>query len=164
MTRETDVQIVVGISDAKVSADRTDELVTYSLGSCIGVTLYDATACVGGMLHYQLPNSVIDPARAAEKPLMYADTGTKALMKSMENRGANKLRMKVRMAGAAQMLNDSSFFDIGRRNHAAIRKVFWQLGMFIDAEHVGGSKPRTMHLNMANGSVTINHDREIVVL
>jgi chemotaxis protein CheD len=158
------VQIVVGISDANISADRTDELVTYALGSCIGVTLYDAKAGVGGMLHYQLPHSTLDPARAVEKPLMYGDTGTMALMKLMENRGANRRHMKVRMAGAAQMLNDSSFFDIGRRNHAAIRKVFWQLGMFIDAEHVGGSKPRTMYMNMANGSVTIKYDQEIVVL
>ncbi len=158
------MQIVVGISDAKVSSDERDELVTYSLGSCIAVTLYDAQARVGGLLHYQLPSSEDDPARARERPLMFGDTGAAALIEAMTSRGALKNRMQVKMAGAAQMLNDATAFDIGRRNHAAIRKVFWELGMFIDAEHVGGTKPRTMRLNVADGAVTVKCDAETFIL
>jgi chemotaxis protein CheD len=158
------MQIVVGVSDAKVSSNPQDCLITYSLGSCIGVSLYDAEAGVGGLLHYQLPNSADDPQRAAERPLMYGDTGTAMLMQRMERLGAKKQRMRVKMAGAAQMLNDSKVFDIGRRNHTAIRKLFWQLGMFIDAEAIGGNKPRTMLLNVADGSVTIRCEKEVIVL
>ncbi|HVX84755.1 MAG TPA: chemotaxis protein CheD [Phycisphaerae bacterium] len=154
----------MGISDARASADERDELVTYSLGSCIAVTLYDAEARVGGLLHYQLPSSQEDPQRAKERPLMFGDTGTATLIEKMKKLGALKGRMQVKMAGAAQMLNDTSVFDIGRRNHAAIRKVFWELGMFIDAEHVGGSKPRTMRLNVADGAVTVKCDAETFIL
>jgi chemotaxis protein CheD len=162
--REDAVQIVVGVSDARASADRGDSLVTYSLGSCIGVALYDEQAGVGGLLHYQLPSSSDDPERAREKPMMYADTGMAFLLAQMKELGASPRRMKVRLAGAAQMLNDSTFFDIGRRNHAAIRKIFWQHGVFIDAEHVGGSVPRTMRLDIADGSVTIKHGTRIIAL
>ncbi len=158
------MQLVIGVSDAKISADKQDSLITYALGSCIGVSLYDVKSGVGGLLHYQLPSSTADPARAAEKPLMFADTGMAWLIKQMEQKGAIKRRMRVRMAGAAQMLGDSQMFDIGRRNHAAIRKVLWQHGMFIDAEQVGGSLPRTISMNVADGSVEIRCNREVLQL
>ena len=159
------VQIVVGVSrSAQASADREDSLVTYALGSCIGVSLYDAKAGVGGLLHYQLPSSSADPQRAAEKPLMFADTGMAWLIAKMEQLGASKRRMRVRMAGAAQMLDDHRIFDIGRRNHAAIRKILWQHGMFIDAEHVGGKTPRTIQLNVGDGTVTLKCNGEIIAL
>ncbi len=158
------MNITVSISDAKVSADPNATIVTYSLGSCIGVTLYDPTSRVGGMLHFQLPTSTLDAQRAAQSPLMFADTGFKILIDEVIRRGGDKRRLKVRVAGAAQMLNDSAMFDIGRRNHAAMRKVLWQHGLFVDAEHVGGSQPRTMSLAIADGSVTLKMGRDVVPL
>lgn len=59
---------MIDISDAKVSDDPSDVLVTYSLGSCIGVCLYDPAIHVGGMLHYQLPTAKMDPERAQASP------------------------------------------------------------------------------------------------
>ncbi len=46
-------------------------------------------------------------------------------------------------------------FDIGKRNHLALRKILWKNGMFIDSEDVGGSSPRNMFMNIATGAVTI---------
>src|SRR4051794_22590625 len=123
-------QVIVNISDAKVSADPEATLLTYSLGSCIGVTVYDPKVKVGGMLHFQLPTSTLDAKRAKENPLMFADTGFSALLAEVQRSGGEKKRLKVRMAGAAQMLNDVNIFDIGRRNHAAMRKILWQHGLF----------------------------------
>ena len=59
-------RIVVDVSDAKISADPGDVLATYSLGSCIGLCLYEPKARVGGMLHFQLPDSKHDPQRAGD--------------------------------------------------------------------------------------------------
>jgi chemotaxis protein CheD len=78
--------------------------------------------------------------------------------------GAEKKRMRVRMAGGAKMLNDQGLFDIGRRNHAAIRKIMWQNGMFIDAEHVGGTYPRNMQLNISDGSLLIKCNEQTFTL
>lgn len=158
------MQLVVGVSDAKVSAGSQDVLMTYALGSCIGVSLHDAKAGIGGLLHYQLPTSTADAARAAEKPLMYADTGMTWLIEKMESMGASRRRMSVRMAGAAQMLDDAKLFDIGRRNHTAIRKFLWQQGMLISGEHIGGTTPRTMSLHMNDGSVTVKCNSQIIAL
>jgi chemotaxis protein CheD len=158
------VQLIVNISDARVSADPEDVLTTYALGSCIGLTLYDPQVKVGGMLHFQLPTSSMDETRARQNPLMFADTGFAYLLGELVGNGAEKRRLKVRLAGAAQMLSDAKLFDIGRRNHAAMRKILWQHGMFVDAEHVGGKVPRTMHLAVADGSVTLKMGYDTVTL
>ena len=55
---------VVSVADMKVSANPGDTLVTYALGSCLGITVYDPVAHVGGMLHVMLPLSTINPAKA----------------------------------------------------------------------------------------------------
>ncbi len=148
-------RITVDISDAKVSANPENVLTTYSLGSCIGVCLYDPKVKIGGMLHFQLPDSKMDAQRAGAKPLMFADTGMKLLIDKLISLGADKKRMQVKIAGGAAMDIGPKGFDIGKRNYLAIRKVLWKQGMFIDGEDVGGSSPRNMYLNIESGAVTV---------
>ena len=148
-------RIIVSVSDAKISKSPEDVLATYSLGSCIGVCLYDPTIHVGGMLHYQLPNSTMDLNRAKEIPFMFADSGMKILVEKLVAIGANKKRMQVKIAGGSAMDTGPKGFNIGKRNHLAIRKILWKNGMFIDAEDVGGVSPRNMFMNIANGTVTV---------
>ena len=149
------IKRTVNISDAKVSNNPTDLLVTYSLGSCIGVCFYDPSSGIGGMLHYQLPTSSVDPERAKDSPFMFADTGVKMLVDKMLSMGANKKRTQVKVAGGAAMSHGPMGFDIGKRNYLSLRKVLWKNSMFIDGEDVGGSSPRTMYLTMADGTVTV---------
>lgn len=149
------MQLIVNVSDAKISRDPDAVITTYSLGSCIGVTLYDPALKVGGMLHYQLPAASIDTERAKANPMMYADTGMKAVLEEVEALGGQRRRLKVKIAGAAQMFDDNNVFNIGKRNHAAIRKILWQHGLFLDGEDCGGSSPRTLSLRLADGSVTV---------
>lgn len=149
------MQLTVNISDAKVSRNAGDVLVTYSLGSCIGVTLYDPTIPVAGLLHFQLPSATMDPERGKRQPFLFADSGLAALIGMMEANGANRKRLKVKLAGGAKMFEDSNTFDIGKRNHTAIRKALWQVGLFVDKEEVGGSSPRTVYVNVADGRVML---------
>ena len=149
------MRLVIDISDAKVSDDPSDVLVTYSLGSCIGVCLYDPAIHIGGMLHYQLPSSKMDAQRAQRSPFMFADTGTKLLLDKLISMGASKKRMDVRLAGGAAMAAGPQGFDIGKRNYLAIRKILWSSGMFINAEDVGGSSARNLYLDVASGTATV---------
>jgi chemotaxis protein CheD len=148
-------RIVVDISDAKISKDIDDILTTYSLGSCIGVSLYDVNAKIGGLFHYQLPTSSLDKPKAEKLPFMFADTGMALLLNKLVSMGVNKKRLQVKIAGGSNMTTGPKGFDIGKRNYLAIRKVLWQHGMFIDGEDIGGSSPRNMYLNMTDGSVTV---------
>jgi len=148
-------KIIVHVSDAKVSNDPADVIVTYSLGSCIAVCLYDTVTHAGGMLHYQLPDSKMDFKRAKDEPCMFADTGMKILVEKLVTMGINKKRLQIKIAGGAEMNTGPKGFDIGKRNYLAIRKILWKNGMFIDAEDIGGSSPRNMYMNIADGAVTV---------
>ena len=149
------MNIVVNVSDARVSQDPNDVLVTYSLGSCIGVCLYDPIARCAGMLHFQLPTSTLDAGRAQANPCMFADTGMKALLEDLAALGAQPRRLKVKIAGGAEILDDKGVFSIGKRNHTAIRKILWQHGLLLSSEMVGGSEPRTLYLRVADGTIIV---------
>lgn len=148
-------KLVVDIADLVVSKDPEATLITYSLGSCIGVAIWDPVTKVGGMLHYMLPEASVSPEKAKTLPAMFCDTGVPLLFKSAYALGAEKRRLKVKIAGGSQLLDEAGTFVIGKRNYLAIRKMFYQNGVLIDAEDVGGSLSRTMTLNIGTGCVTI---------
>ncbi len=157
------MKLIVNIADGKISKNLEDELVTYSLGSCIGVAVYDRVAKIGGLLHFQLPTAR-QGVRQSQSPFMYADTGMKLLLEQMVALGGNVKRMQVKIAGGAAMLNDSKTFAIGKRNHAAIRQVLWKNGLFIEKEDVGGESPRNMQLKIEDGSVSIKTQGQLIAL
>ena len=116
-------RIIVNISDVRVSGNPSDVLVTYSLGSCIAVCLYDPAINIGGMLHYQLPDSKMDPERARNKPGMFADTGLEIRVEKLTTMGSKKERMQVRIAGGASMVNGPNGLNIGKRIHLTFKKT-----------------------------------------
>jgi len=146
---------VVGISDCKVSWDPEDLLVTYALGSCIAVALYDPVAKVGGMLHYMLPDSALDANKAQQNPYMFADTGIQRLIAAVKSKGAQPPRMVVRLAGGAQVLDSHGTFQIGKRNYLAAKRILWKAGVLIAAEAVGGEVSRTTRLEIATGRMWV---------
>ena len=148
------MDIFVGVADMKISDDPEAILVTHSLGSCIGLTVYDPQARVGGLLHYMLPESTT-PDRAKSKPFMFANTGIPLLFKSCYKLGAAKGQMVVKVAGGSQVLDASEQFMIGKRNYAALRKILFRNNVLINAEHIGGSVSRTMRLSIATGEVFV---------
>lgn len=158
------MNVVVNVSDARVSARPEDVLVTYALGSCIGVTVYDPVARCGGMLHYQLPTSAMDQDRAAQQPCMFADTGMEHLLAELAQAGAQKHRLQVKLAGGAEILDSHGVFSIGKRNHTAIRKLLWQQGLLLKGEQVGGSEPRTLYLHVASGATVVKMSGQSIEL
>lgn len=146
---------VVNIADLQVSDDPRETLITYSLGSCIGVAIWDPKVRVAGMLHYMLPDSSISPEKVKTHPDMFADTGIPRLFRAAYDLGAAKKNLVVKIAGGSQLLDDQGTFNIGKRNHVMLRKIFWKNGVLIDAEHIGGSLSRTLRLQIDTGRVTV---------
>lgn len=145
------MKIVVGISDMKVSNNPEDVLITYSLGSCIGVAIWDPVAKVAGLLHYMLPDSSLDKDKAQLKPFMFADTGIPRLFKETYKFGALKTRLVVKVVGGSQIMDNSGIFNIGKRNHAVVRKMFWKNNIMITKEDVGGNCNRTISIEVGSG-------------
>jgi chemotaxis protein CheD len=137
----------------KVSEDREATLATYALGSCIAVAIHDPVTRVAGLLHYMLPESSIDPAKAQRSPHMFADTGIPLLFRAAYEKGANKRRLSVRLIGGAQVLDAEGIFNIGKRNCLAARKILWKAGVLIQGEEVGGTASRTVRLEVDSGRI-----------
>ena len=49
------MQHIIGVADAKISNDPQSVLITYALGSCLGITSYDHSAWIGGMPGVTMP-------------------------------------------------------------------------------------------------------------
>ncbi|MGO9315200.1 MAG: chemotaxis protein CheD [Syntrophobacteraceae bacterium] len=158
-------RIVIGVADMAVSNLPAELLITYSLGSCIAVIIFDPVSRVGGMLHYMLPESSIDPEKARKNPCMFADTGITHLFKSSYQLGAKKENIVVKTVGGAQMLDPNGIFNIGKRNYLAMRKILWKNNVPVAAEHVGGEVNRTVRLEMDTGRVVlkVGSDGEIEI-
>ena len=148
-------KVVVGIAEMVASNNPNVILTTYSLGSCLGIAIYDPIVHVAGLLHIMLPDSSIDATKAAAKPCMFVDTGVPALFRACYQFGAQKQRMVISVAGGGQIMDDSGYFNIGKRNYEALTGLLSQHGLRINAEQVGGVVNRTMYVSVATGEVRL---------
>jgi chemotaxis protein CheD len=146
---------IIGVADMAVSNSADETLITYSLGSCIAVVIYDPVVRVGGMLHLMLPEASMDMEKAKIKPAMFADSGIPVLFKQSYQLGANKRNAIVKIAGGSQIMDENGVFNIGKRNHLSVRKIFWKNNVVIAAEHIGGNVNRTVRLEIATGRVLV---------
>jgi chemotaxis protein CheD len=143
--------VVVGVADCRVSAAPGEEVATYALGSCIGLAVYDPQVRVGGMLHFMLPDSTI-ASQGERNPYKYADTGVPRLLEAVCALGAAKRRLEAWAAGAANMLGSAGGFEIGRRNHQALRRALRKADLRLQGEALGGIQSRSLRLEIATGS------------
>lgn len=158
------MNIVVGVADLKVSDSNQDVIITYSLGSCLGIAMHDAHAGVGGVLHCMLPLSKIDFAKAENNPAMFVDTGMNVFLQTLFNLGAQRCNLVTKVAGGAQILDENKTFNIGERNYTVLRKVLWKNNILISGEEVGGNIPRTLSLDIGTGRTKLKsqgHEREL---
>jgi chemotaxis protein CheD len=149
-------RIVVGIGEMALCDEENREIVTFSLGSCLGISIYDPVMKVGGMLHVLLPDSTIQKDRAAVNPLMFVDTGVPRLFRAAYSMGAVKENIIVKVAGGADMRGARNIFNIGERNFQSLQNILRRNNVNIHKQEVGGSISRTMNLNIATGKVSIN--------
>jgi chemotaxis protein CheD len=148
--------VKVAMADLKV-VHLTGILKTTGLGSCVGITLYDAKAKVAGMAHVMLPSSEI----AKEGTLniaKYADTAIPHMIEKMKVFGANITRLEAKMAGGAQMFAFSSQSDtmrIGPRNSECCKEMLNKFAIPLKGEDTGGNYGRTIEFNCETGMLLI---------
>lgn len=148
-------EIQVGIAELKV-AGQPNRLITFSLGSCVGVTLYDPFTRVGGLLHIMLPDST--QFNCVTKPAKYADLGIPLLLSEVRRKGGRSANLQAKLAGGAQMfsgMHDKFELNIGKRNAIMAIQTLKKLGIKIVAKDLGGNRGRTMSLDTISGQVFI---------
>lgn len=143
--------IRVGMADYKVG-QTPSTIISYGLGSCIGISLYDSRAKVGGLLHIMLPDS--KQARPTDNPAKFADTGLPLMLKDVLALGASRVNLVAKIAGGAQMFTFAGATDImrvGVRNAEAAKKILKELNIRLVAEDTGGNYGRTVSIDMETG-------------
>ncbi|HKP94960.1 MAG TPA: chemotaxis protein CheD [Fibrobacteria bacterium] len=154
------MKIIVGVADMRYSSAPEDVIITYSLGSCIGLTLFDSEKRIGGLLHCMLPLSKIDAAKAEANPFIFIDSGVTAFLQSLFDLGAQRKSLVAKVAGGSHIMDDKGIFNIGERNNTVVRKMLWKNNILISGEDVGGSIPRTMSLDLATGKTLLKANGE----
>lgn len=145
-------KLTIGIADMKL-AQRDGTLITYALGSCIGICLYDPALKLGGLLHIMLP---LNMEAGRKNTLKYADTGISEMVRQMTQKGASTARLTAKIAGGAKMFEVSgSLGNIGQRNIESVHMQLKKHGIRLLREDVGGTVARTMSFDVATGMVSI---------
>ena len=147
-------KLIVGIADMKMARDE-GMLITYALGSCVGICLYDPLIRLAALVHVMLPLNMETGRRA---PMKYADTGIRETLKKMEEKGALRSRVVAKIAGGAKMFDvpgGGSLGNIGQRNIESTHLVLRKEGIQLLREDVGGSTARTLLFDAASGQACV---------
>jgi chemotaxis protein CheD len=160
--------IMVGMAEIKVSKHSGDVLVALGLGSCVGVCVYDRQAKIAGMAHVVLPAKL---HAGEDPPGKFANTAVPALLEEMSRQGAVFSRLKVAVAGGAQLFSFNGAgprLDVGQRNQAAVLSALEECGLTVAGQDLGGSIGRTVHFWVENGCVRVKTigmgEKDLVVL
>ena len=147
-------ELKVGIGDMKLTRGE-GRIITYALGSCIGISFYDPAIKLGALLHIMLPERQSPTDASLFK---YADTGIAETLRKLKVFGMMKSRTIVKIAGGAKMFaikGNASFGNIGERNAAKVKQILRAEGLRLVAEDTGGTYARTMVVDVDTGKVTI---------
>jgi chemotaxis protein CheD len=147
----------VGVAEMKISGEAADMLITYALGSCLGITVYDFRMKRGGLLHCMLPDSAMDREKAEGNPFLFVDSGMRVMLDDFYRKGSLKQNLIIRVAGGSSVKTneEEDFFQIGRRNFVSLRRFLWNEGLMLKAHDVGGTGSRTVTLEVETGKMLV---------
>lgn len=147
--------ITVGLGEMAISADPGDVMIAFGLGSCLGIGAFDPVNKIAGLLHAVLPTH---RKGDGNMDLKYVDTGIPALINEMVNEGAKRANIYLRMAGGANMLNNTNFadaFKIGVNNVISAHETIKRMNLRLTNQAVGGNSGRTVRLYIGTGRMTV---------
>ena len=136
-------KIIVGIAEGK-TAKHGEVLISYALGSCVGVCLFDRKHKIAGLAHIILPETsfAVNCQQGAEKRFMVA-----------------------KIAGGAKMFNSAeNQWNIGERNVDRVKKTLSEERIRIVAEDTGKDYGRTIAFMSEDGSLEVSTVRQKVLL
>lgn len=128
-------------------------LITYALGSCVGVAMYDPVARLGGLLHIMLPSA---EHASVDNIYKFADTGIQEMLRKMQVFGGMRSRFVCKIAGGAKMFEmQGNLGNIGQRNIESVQNCLRREGIRLSKQDVGANYARTMSLDVETGVVKV---------
>lgn len=147
---------IVGIGEYLISKNSEDVLKTYALNSCVAITIYLPEAKILGMAHVVLPDSKINPKKSKLSPGYFADTAVAVLLDSLYGfAGFRSDLFIIHLFGGVRGSWEKDYFNVGRRNLAAIHSILNHRQLPYDSTETGGNWGRTVAMDVATGTAII---------
>ena len=143
-------KINVGIGDCKI-ASNPHILVTYSLGSCVAIVLYEPRIKTAALIHALLP----EPKNSCDNSYKYVKTAVPKAVEELENKGIQKRRLIASIVGGASILKSTMSMLIGKRNVETAKSMLKTHGIKLVAEDTGGSHSRSVYFDVATGKLFV---------
>jgi chemotaxis protein CheD len=149
----TATETMVRMGELAVSSLSGHTLVSLGLGSCIGLALLDRRMGIAGLAHIVLPQS---QGHASDNPRKFADLAIPEMLDELAGLGARRIRLEaVLVGGAAMFAVSAASMEVGQRNEAAVREQLQGFRIPVVATATGGSKGRTIRVDVATAMVTV---------
>ncbi len=148
--------MVLGIGEYCVTNDKSNTIKTYSLGSCVALTMYCSAKKICGMAHIALPTST-NKERDTHPPAYFADLAISLMLnKFCYNYGCKLESLQIGMFGGASSMRKNDVFKIGIKNVETIKRIILNNNMTIYKEDVGGHYSRTVEIDVETGAVKVD--------
>ena len=145
-----------------VVSDKKELALEACLGSCVGITICDKEANVGGLIHLLLPEWT--GYSKSWKPELYAKTGLPIFIRALCQVGADKSRMEACVAGGALIGPVSEIdldLDIGGKTAEIAREILANESIAVRQSETGGffGYRLSIDLKSFNSSINLMADR-----
>lgn len=133
------------------------------LGSCIGITLYDAKHNTGALAHAMLPRYL--EGRDKNNGAKYVDSAIYLMVDDLQRKGSRKRDLVAKMVGGAQMFafTGPETHDIGKHNIEVATTTLKKEGIPVKGKDVGGRLGRTIRFDLETGKIEIRKGKEIPI-
>jgi chemotaxis protein CheD len=141
---------VIAINETDVTSE--DVIYTcFGIGSCIAIFLNDRMTGLAGGAH--IPFAYDIPGELLSAPVLLNQ-----LLSKFKAKGSNLNSLHAKIAGGADLFQ--SVNGPGADNVQAIHKELAARKIYIAAEDLGGSSPRTVRFNTRTGEFTISSSKQ----
>ena len=157
MTEQESELLNIYLQPGEFHLARAPSLLRTVLGSCVGVTFWNERLGLGALCHGVLP--VCPPGVQNTEGYRYVDFAIRNLIRQMENLGALRSEVQVKVFGGADVLpvhaSKSRKKTVGYQNWHMAMEVLRIESLRVNASDVGGEAGRTIQFNTWTGEVLL---------
>ena len=137
-------------------------MVSTVLGSCVSVTMFSASSCIGAICHGLLSNCKNNDAKICAKGqcmerYKYVDCSIYEMLKKINAAGLKKSELEVKFFGGSEMITSKDkkpgWKTVGQENIMTAARIIQSEGLNLISYDVGGTAGRKIHFNTGTGEV-----------
>ncbi|MCB1158308.1 MAG: chemotaxis protein CheD [Leptospiraceae bacterium] len=148
---------IINVGIAEIRSAKSPYVLRTTLGSCIGVVLYQPDMKIGAIAHIMLSKDPIGRDKL-KNPDKYVETAMPRLIQMFESEGCRPGTYSARVFGGASMfknINSSFLQHIGEDNINTVREFLQWNQIPLLVEDVGGHEGRTISLYLDDGRILL---------